>query len=190
MLQGAMSPGPKSKYVALLRGINVGGNNIIKMSALREAFEALGFTDVATYIQSGNVVFGAITSDQQKLTKKIEAALSKAFSYDAKLVVLSGRDLELAVAEAPPKFGKEPAKYRYDVLFVKAPMTTKEALAQVTLKDGVDDAHAGQHALYFRRLIAKATSSHLQKITQKPVYKSLTIRNWNTTMKLLEMASG
>jgi uncharacterized protein (DUF1697 family) len=180
----------KTRYVALLRGINVGGNNIIKMTALRESFEAMGFTDVATYIASGNVVLSASASDKVKLTKKIETTLTKTFGYESKIVLVTDEELARVVAEAPPKFGEQPTHYRYDVLFVKAPMTTREALAQVTTKPGVDEAYAGKHALYFRRLIARATQSHLSKIVQRPVYKSLTIRNWNTTIKLLALVSA
>ena len=62
--------------------------------------------------------------------------------------------------------------------------------AQVTTNPGVDEAHAGKHALYFRRLVARATQSHLPKVVQRPVYKSLTIRNWNTTIKLLALVSA
>lgn len=180
----------KNRYVALLRGINVGGNNIIKMTALRESFEAMGFTDVATYIQSGNVVLSTNASDKVKLTRRIEAALTSTFGYESKIVLVSGKELERVVAEAPPEFGEDPTHYRYDVLFVKAPMTTREALAQVATKPGVDEAHAGKHALYFRRRIAKATQSHLAKIAQRPVSKSLTVRNWNTTMKLVALVSS
>ena len=177
----------ETKQVALLRGINVGGNNIIKMVALRESFEAMGHREVATYIQSGNVVFSAKFSDKTKLTTSIEKALSRAFGYESTVVIVSAKELARVVDEAPPEFGTAPALYRYDVMFVKEPMTPEEALAQVSTKPGVDEAHAGKHALYFRRLIAKATQSHLSKIVGKPVYKSLTVRNWNTTMKLRAM---
>jgi uncharacterized protein (DUF1697 family) len=175
------------KYVALLRGINVGGNNIIKMVELRARFEEMGFSDVATYIQSGNVVFAAKPATKAKLTLKIEKALSEAFGYVSKVVLVSAEELELAVSEAPKGFGRQPDKYRYDVLFVKEPMTPAEALEQVPAKPGVDEVFAGKHALYFRRLIARSTQSQLSKVVQKPVYKSLTIRNWNTTSKLLAM---
>jgi len=176
-------------YVALLRGINVGGNNIVKMTALRDAFEALGFTAVATYIQSGNVVFTARSGDKAALTKKIESALAKTFAYDSKVVIVSAKELAAVVDEAPRGFGKDPARYRYDVLFVKPPLDPRAALSEVPTAPGVDEVHAGTHALYFRRVIAEATKSRLSKLVQKPIYKSLTIRNWNTTMKLLEMAN-
>lgn len=174
-------------YVALLRGINVGGNNIIKMVALREAFEALGYTAVATYIQSGNVVFTAKAGAKAALTKTIEAALAKSFGYEAKVVVVSAKDLAAVVAEAPNGFGKQLTRYRYDVVFVKPPLKTRTAAKDFELAPGVDEMGIGKHAVYFRRLTAKATRSRLSRIVQKPVYKSLTIRNWNTTVKLLAM---
>lgn len=179
-----------TRHVALLRGINVGGNNVIKMADLRSSFEAMGFTDVATYIQSGNVLFSSKPAKKATLTRAIEKALSDAFSYASSVVIVSADELARVIAEAPAGFGKQPDKYRYDVLFVKEPVTTAEALEQVTTRPGVDTADAGAHALYFRRLVSKASQSHLTKIIQRPVYKSLTIRNWNTTTKLLAMVSG
>jgi len=176
-----------NRYVALLRGINVGGNNLIKMIELRSSFASMGFGDVVTYIQSGNVVFSSKQTDKAKLTALIEKALSEAFSYESKVVVMSGSDMEQVVAQAPKGFGKDPELYRYDVLFVKEPLKTNEALKDVPTAPGVDTVHAGDHALYFRRLVSKATQSKLSKLVQRPVYKNLTVRNWNTTMKLLQM---
>lgn len=171
----------ENRYVALLRGINVGGNNLIKMLDLRSSFANMGFTDVETYIASGNVVFSSKQSNKAKLTKTIEEALSDAFSYESRVVVVSGSEMERVVAQAPKGFGGDAAQYRYDVLFVREPLTTSEALA------GVDTAHAGDHALYFRRLISKAAQSNLNKLVQRVSYKNITIRNWNTTMKLFAM---
>ncbi|MGH7318246.1 MAG: DUF1697 domain-containing protein [Candidatus Rokuibacteriota bacterium] len=180
----------KGRHVALLRGINVGGNNIIKMVDLQASFEAMGFTEVETYIQSGNVLFSSKPASKAKLTETIERALSDAFGYASRVVLVSAGELELVVAQAPTGFGKHPDRYRYDVLFVKEPLTTGEAFQQFTTKPGVDMAHAGEHALYFRRLISKAALSHLTKLIQRPVYKSLTIRNWNTTTRLLAMVQA
>ncbi|RPI51246.1 MAG: DUF1697 domain-containing protein [Acidobacteria bacterium] len=177
------------RHVALLRGINVGGNNIIKMADLRGCFEAMGFTGVETYIQSGNVVFSSRPAKKAMLTRTIEKTLSKAFGYGSLVVLVSAEELERVVAQVPGGFGKQPDRYRYDVLFVKEPLTTREALGQITTNSAVDAVHAGEHALYFRRLISKATQSHLPKLVQRPVYKSLTIRNWNTTTRLLTMLS-
>ncbi len=174
-------------YVALLRGINVGGKNLIKMPALKAAFEDNGFEDVSTYIQSGNVLFTAPATRAADLTRRIETMLAKAFDYVPTVVVRSGKQMRTIVERAPKVFGAQPAKYLYDVVFLKEPLTAKTALRSVSTKPGVDVAHAGTGVLYFSRLKAKATSSRLNKIALSPIYPSVTIRNWNTTTKLLSL---
>jgi uncharacterized protein (DUF1697 family) len=172
--------------IALLRGINVGGKNIIKMADLRECFEAQGLEDVTTYIQSGNVVFGS-KAKLAALEKKLEVALSKAFDYDATLVVLPRRKLAAVIDDAPRGFGEQPKKHRYDVAFLKRPLTARSAIEKVALKPGVDTAHAGSGVLYFSRLASKASQSRLSRLASLAIYKNMTLRNWNTTTKLLEL---
>ncbi|MGH9196783.1 MAG: DUF1697 domain-containing protein [Acidimicrobiia bacterium] len=174
-------------YVALLRGVNVGGSNLIKMSALKVCFEAEGFRDVATYIQSGNVLFTAGRMNQQALTGQIEKVLSKTFAYQSRVIVRSFEQMKAIVERAPKGFGGRPNAYRYDVIFLKHPLTADEAMKSMTAKPGVDRVFAGDGVLYFSRLISKATESHLSRVIGKPVYQSMTIRNWNTTAKLLEL---
>jgi uncharacterized protein (DUF1697 family) len=175
-------------YVALLRGINVGGGNIIKMADLKACFEASKFKNVSTYIQSGNVLFESTETDQGKLISKIEKALSRTFSpYKARVMLRSHAELLQIVREAPKGFGREPQKFRYDVLFLKEPMTAAEAMTSMTTKPGVDVVAMGSDVLYFSRLIAKAAQSHLARIVSLPVYQHMTIRNWNTTSKLLAL---
>jgi uncharacterized protein (DUF1697 family) len=178
------------RYVALLRGINVGGKNVIRMTDLKVCVEKLPARDVATFIQSGNVIFSCEEADAAKLTDRIERMLSLRFGYNSRIVLLSEDQLKSAVAAAPEGFGSEPRKYRYDVIFLKPPLAAADAMRQVSLKPGVDRAHAGDGVLYFSRLIAKSAQSHLSRIVQKPVYASMTIRNWNTTTKLAERMKG
>jgi uncharacterized protein (DUF1697 family) len=173
--------------VALLRGINVGGKNLIRMSALKLCFEENGFADVVTYIQSGNVLFTAPTSPAADLTRRIEAMLAEAFDYVPTVVVRTRRQMRAVVARAPKGFGREPAKYRYDVIFLKEPLAAKDALRSVPAKPGVDAAHPGAGVLYFSRLTAKASQSRLSRIASSPIYPSVTIRNWTTTTRLLSM---
>ena len=174
-------------YLALLRGINVGGKNRIKMADLRACFEEQGFGDVRTYIQSGNVIFAADGSDRPALTGQIEDALSTTFGYALPVAVRSHEELVAIVAQAPEGFGSEPDAYRYDFIFLKAPLTAEEALQHVSAKEGVDEVAAGEGVLYFSRLIARASQSRLSRIVGTPVYQNMTIRNWNTTTKLLSM---
>jgi uncharacterized protein (DUF1697 family) len=174
-------------YVALLRGINVGGSNLIKMPALKTCFEGQGLRDVATYIQSGNVLFTADGSNELVLTRQIEDALSKTFAYRSRVVLRSFEQMKAIVEGAPKGFGARPAVYRYDVIFLKAPLTADEAMKCMTAKPGVDRMFAGDGVVYVSRLISKAAQSHLSRIAGKPEYQNMTIRNWNTTGKLLKL---
>jgi uncharacterized protein (DUF1697 family) len=174
-------------YLALLRGINVGGKNIIKMAALKACFEDMGFAGVTTYIQSGNVLFKASSQNREKLGSKIDNALAKQFNYTYPVFVISHNELQHAVGHAPEGFGANPDEYRYDVIFVKKPLTATTAIKSISTKEGVDTAHAGKGVLYFSRLIANASKSHLSRIIKLPIYQDMTIRNWNTTTKLLSL---
>src|SRR5687767_5259360 len=92
-------------YLALLRGINVGGKNLVKMAELRAACEELGLDEVATYIQSGNVVFRAARQPRAELAARLEAHLSARFGIDLRLVLLLESQLRAVVAGAPRGFG-------------------------------------------------------------------------------------
>src|SRR5215510_1000247 len=177
-----------TQYLALLRGINVGGLNLIKMTDLKACFEASRFENVTTYIQSGNVLFETAETGRAKLITKLENALSETFSpYKGRVVLCSHKKLSQIVREAPKGFGNQPQKYRYDVIFLKEPLTASEAIKSVTTKSGADQAFAGRDVLYFSRAIAKASQSQLSRIVGLPVYRNMTIRNWNTTCKLLAL---
>jgi uncharacterized protein (DUF1697 family) len=175
------------RYVALLRGINVGGNNLIRMTDLRACFEAEGLEDVSTYIASGNVLFTSGEQSAAALTTRLEKTLAATFAYDATLAVRSLKQMQDVVASAPRGFGQSPEVYRYDVLFLYPTLKSAEILEAVPVREGVDEAHAGPGVIYHSRLIARATQSKLNKLVAMPIYKSMTIRNWNTTTKLLHL---
>jgi uncharacterized protein (DUF1697 family) len=174
-------------YLALLRGINVGGNNIIKMDALRNVFEALGFSRVKTYIQSGNVLFESAAPDG--LADTIERALHAAFGREVRVAVFSRDAVRQVVEKRPPDFGGDPERYRYDVLFFIEPaVAAAEAAREVRLREGVDTLAAGERVLYMTRFVPALSKSYFSKIAGTPLYQNVTIRNWNTTKKLYEMA--
>lgn len=175
------------RYICLLRGINVGGNNLIKMAELKEWFESWGFSAVKTYIQSGNVVFSSTETDSKKIEAQIETALHAKLKNPIYVVVIPQTIYQTIITETPSGFGQSPAVYRSDVIFLKQPLTPHIALKDIETNPEVDTVFAGQHALYFERLISKATASRLNKIIGKPVYKLMTIRNWNTTRKLAQL---
>ncbi|HUP49595.1 MAG TPA: DUF1697 domain-containing protein [Thermoanaerobaculia bacterium] len=176
-----------TRYVALLRGINVGGKNLIRMADLKACFEGQGFRDVATYIQSGNVLFKSNEPGRTRLTPRIEEVLAATFNYRASVVLRSQEQMRTIVEGAPEGFGLHPARHLYDVIFLKEPLTASTAIESVLTRAGVDEAHAGAGVLYFSRLISKAPQSQLGRLTSLPIYQNMTIRNWNTTTKLLRM---
>jgi uncharacterized protein (DUF1697 family) len=174
-------------YLALLRGINVGGNNIIKMDDLKKLFEELDFHDVKTYIQSGNVLFDDPEKDMLKLSKRIEKALLEKVNNRIDVVILPFHEMRKIIKERPDKFGEEKEKFRYDVLFLLEPLQVNEAIKEIKTRDGVDEIYGGNKVIYFKRFIEKITKSYISRIVGTPIYQKITIRNWNTTKKLYEL---
>ncbi len=177
-----------AKYVVLIRGINVGGKNKVPMKALKDCLEELGYSDIETYIASGNVV---LTSGKGAgaIQTAIEKALPKAFKLDSellKVLVLSAANFKAAVSSKPRGFGDQPGKYHSDAIFLMG-LTAAEAMRAFDPKEGVDSVWPGKGVIYHQRLSAERTKTRLNKVMGHPVYKSMTIRNWATTMKLLEM---
>ena len=175
-----------TSYLVLLRGINVGGKNKVPMAALRTVLEDAGFSNVETYIASGNVF---LDSDRTaaKIASTIEAVLPKSFKLDAELIrvaVLSDDDLEAVVKKRPKGFGDEPAKFHSDAIFLMG-IDADEAMAVFSPREGVDKVWRGDGVIYHQRLSAQRTKSRLNRIMSTPVYASATIRSWQTTLALL-----
>lgn len=175
-------------YLVLLRGINVGGKNKVPMSELRTCLEGLGFSGVTTYIASGNAI---ITSDESPDTIKtlIETALPKTFTLDSdliKVLILSQQQLAAIVKNKPDGFGDEPNKYHSDALFT-IDVSADDVMPIFNPRDGVDKIWQGDGVIYSQRLSAERTKSRLSTAMMSPLYKSLTIRSWNTTIKLLDL---
>lgn len=176
----------QTRFVALLRGINVGGRNKVAMADLRETFEAAGHQAVRTYIQSGNVLFET-NAPRASLEDQLESMLEARFGVPLVVVVRSHRELRSVVTKAPEGFGAEPDVYHSDAVFLKAPLTSQQALRVVKLRDGVDQVWPGKGVLYFARLSARRTQSRMSAIVGTQEYKQMTIRSWSTTTKLLEL---
>jgi uncharacterized protein (DUF1697 family) len=173
------------QYLALLRGINVGGKNLVKMADLREEVEQMGHADVATYIASGNVLFRAPRQKRETMAERIESALSRRFGTEVKVVLLTEPQLRGVLDGAPRGFGAD--GYLCDVIFLRKPLSPSKVLDVIETREGVDRVWGGKGVLYFARLAAKASSSRLSKFASRPEYKNVTIRSWNTTKKLLAL---
>jgi uncharacterized protein (DUF1697 family) len=174
-------------YVALLRGINVGGRNRILMSDLAACFKDAGYEEVRTYIQSGNVVFRTDEPDRETLREAIERMLAQAFDYAATVELRARAELQSVIDAAPPGFGSDPEAFLSDVIFLLPPLQAAEALEVLTLRDGIDSAWPGPGVVYSARVKARASKSGLSRITTHSFYRRMTIRNWNTTTRLLAL---
>lgn len=174
------------RYLALLRGINVGGNTLIKMTELKECFESLGFDDVRTYINSGNVIFSSDDKDKLRLAKDIEAAITKSFAHTVRVVVFSYEEWRAVVENAPKHWGKDDS-YRYNLLVLLPPVTSTEAIAATgAVKPAMEFAEAGKGVIYQGASIKDIGKTTYAKIVGTPIYKQMTIRNFNTATKLLK----
>lgn len=176
-------------YVLLFRGINVGGKNKVPMAELKVCLEELGFSNVSTYIASGNALVRS-DKDSLEIKKIVEEALPITFSLDSELVkvlVLAESELEQVIAQKPKGFGEKPEVYMSDAIFlIDAEM--KQILPIFNPRAGVDMIWEGPRVIYSQRLSVERSKSRLSTIASSPLYKSLTIRNWNTVEKLLSLA--
>jgi uncharacterized protein (DUF1697 family) len=174
------------KYVALLRGINVGGKNIVPMAGLKKCLEELGFTNVATYIASGNVFF---ESDKpvDEINALLEKALPESFKLDNDLIrvlVLTCYQLQAVIDNKPEGFGEQPEKYHSDAIFLMG-IDPASVMPLFNPREGVDKIWPGAGVIYSQRLSSQRTRSQLNVIMATPAYKFMTIRSWSTTIKLL-----
>lgn len=175
-------------YLLLLRGINVGGKNKVSMADLRSYLEDLGYSNVSTYINSGNVI---VSSDKnaKAVQQEIEELLPKKFKLDSELVrvlVLTRQQLQAAIDNKPQSFGDHPDKYHSDFIFLIG-IPAEEAMGVFSPRDGVDKVWPGDGVVYSQRLSAERTKSRLNRIIGTPVYANMTIRNWNTVTKLITL---
>ena len=175
-------------YVVLMRGVNVGGKNKVPMSELKLLLAELGFDNVSTYIQSGNVILES-GLDAATLTEKIEDGLPSRFKLDSsivKVLALSSDRLQAVIDNKPEGFGEQPEKYHSDAIFLMG-IDAAQAMPVFTPREGVDTIWPGDSVIYSQRLSALRTKSRLNKIMASPLYKSMTIRSWSTTMKLMDI---
>lgn len=174
-----------SSFVALLRGINVGGRNPIRMPDLVACFRDAGHEDVSTYLQSGNVLFGADHKSGPKLEAEVEAMLERRFGMPLLVVIRSREELAQTIEAAPADHGSP--KLRSDIFFLKHPLTSEEALAEMPdLREGVDSVAPGPGAIYFSRVAARATKTRIQLFMAMPIFQQMTVRTWSTSVRLLE----
>ena len=175
------------KYVALLRGVNVGGKSLVKMADLRTCVEEAGMTDVTTYINSGNVFFSTAEKNELKLAKKIEKVIEATFKLPVRVVVISHDHLKRIIAAQPKGWGED-ADWRYYSLFLLPPCDSKTAVQAIGVpKPEIETLTAGEGIVYQANDMRHYGKTRISKLVGSPIYQQITIRNFNTTRKLLEL---
>jgi uncharacterized protein (DUF1697 family) len=176
-----------ARYIALLRGINVGGNKKVPMAQLRALLEGLGYTDVATLLQSGNAVFTSKEKNPAKLGKQIEAAIEKEFGFEVG-VLLRTREELAAVVQANPLPGAEEEPSKFLVTFLSE-VPEASRLEQIDPAAYLPDVFRVVGREIYARFPNGIRDSKLATVlggTRLGV--TPTARNWNTVTKLLELA--
>ena len=183
-------PTRTERYVALLRGINVGGANLIPM------------TCAASLVRDAGPARRHQLHCERQRPLPIQGDRFTHAHISYRKGALEGVRLRGDGRPALPRadedgrpgraggFGESPGLDSYDVVFVKEPLVPRRVVTMISTREGVDTAAAGLSVIYFSRLIARASQSHLPKLVSMPVYQQLTIRNWNTTTKLLALMAA
>jgi uncharacterized protein (DUF1697 family) len=174
---------PKIRYAAFLRGINVGGNKMIKMQDVAKAFESLGFSNVKTLIQSGNVIFESAPTDDEKLIKKIEKKLEAMAGWPVDVFVMEVAELKSLVEANPFAKAKSGVNGKRYITLFHGEMDAKSELLR---QDDVEIVKIDSGKLYWIALPGKAGRAVMPRILNaKPWAAATTTRNWNTIQRII-----
>ena len=173
-------------YVALLRGINVGGNNMISMAKLKISFEELGYKDVSTYINSGNILFRTKETDARKIEKKIEKMLAADYKLPCKVVIRSAAEMASLVKKLPKDWTGD-KDWRYNVIFLRHTIDSKAIIDQFQPKPGIEQVTYVPGTLLWSAQAKDVTRTAMVKIASRKFFQDMTVRNLNTTRKLHEL---
>jgi uncharacterized protein (DUF1697 family) len=173
-------------FVALLRGVNVGGKNMLGMRPLKASFERMGFREVTTYINSGNVVFKTKEGDARKLESRIERMLSREYRLECKVVVRSFSEMARLVEGLPEGWGGDP-RWKYNVIFLRRSIDSEDILSGLQPRRGIEQVAYRQGALLWSVLAGDAARTAMVRLPGQKVYQEMTVRNLNTTRKLYEL---
>jgi uncharacterized protein (DUF1697 family) len=176
-------------YVALLRSVNVAGHGRLSMAALSKSFEALGYADVSTYIQTGNVLFGSPKKSVSGLVTAIEEQLAQDFGSAPAVILRTVPDLTRVLKTSPyPKAGADPA--RHHVTFLAAKPSKERLAAFVAPESGRDELVIVGQEVYVHTPDGYAGSKLTGAMLERRLGVLSTTRNWNTVSKLHALAAG
>ncbi|MDR0373504.1 MAG: DUF1697 domain-containing protein [Nitrososphaerota archaeon] len=177
------------KYVVLLRGVNVGGNNKVSMSELKRLFEKRGFLNVQTYLNSGNIVFESGVDNVDSLKMICETIIANAFGLNIAVVVVSGAELSETLKHAPDWWNND-ERAKHNAIFVIPPADTKEIFEQVgECRLEFEKVAAYGRIIFWSAPLVTFSRARWSKIVGTQAYNKVTIRNASTTINLSKLAN-
>ena len=172
-------------YIALFRGINVGGSHVLPMKELKLVLEKNGCVEVQTYIQSGNAIFRSSMSDVARVAKRLTASVSKSHGFEPRVVVLTRGELESAAARNPFQEASQNPKSLH--LFFLAGLPKQPDLKSIEALKAKDERFALEGTTFYLHTPRGFGTSKLAERAERLLGVETTARNWRTVTKLLEM---
>ncbi|HEY9151560.1 MAG TPA: DUF1697 domain-containing protein [Anaerolineales bacterium] len=172
-----------TKHIAFLRAINVGGHTV-KMDVLRQLFESLGFSNVETFIASGNVLFETNSKNADDLETKIESRLRETLGYDVATFVRTDADLKAVAVYKPFPQSQLDAATAFNVAFLKESLDNKTKQKVMALRSAIDDFHIHESELYWLCKKKQSDSKFSNAVLEKTIGKPSTIRGMATIQKI------
>ena len=174
-------------HLALLRGINVSGHNMIKMEALKTMLESIGFSNVRTYVQSGNVFVDTKEENASKVGFMIKQEIFKVFGHEVPAVVIAKEDLEKCFKNNPFLKEKEVDTKKLYVAFISADLKSENINDLKISQFKPDEASIDGNRIFIKYAVGAGKTRFDQKYIEKKLNVTATIRNWNTVTNLLKM---
>lgn len=175
-------------YVALLRGINVGGKNKIEMTRLKTSFLAAGCVDVSTYINSGNVIFSDSRSPSQ-IISILESAIETDFGFRVPTILRTATEIREVCQQIPMEWSND-SEQKTDVLFLWDAVDEARVVEQLSIKPEIETVRYFPGVLVWNVRRENVTRSSIPKLVKSDLYKSVTIRNINTVRKIDAVMQG
>ena len=175
-------------HVILLRGINVGGRNKVPMADLRAALTDAGYSNVATYIASGNVVADHPDADSRAHAERVETLMVEHFGVECRALVRSGADIRRIAETIPTDWVNGPGM-KADVVYLFDDIDPEQVRQALGPREGIDTAMTAPGALLWMVTRADATRNGLQRLLDTPWYQQATVRNVNTARRLAAMVT-
>jgi len=174
-----------TRYIAFLRAINVGGHNV-KMDELRAMFETLGFSDVETFIASGNVIFESGSADVRELQKQIEAHLQKSLGYEVATFLRIAAEIAEIARYRPFDESKLQTAQALNVAFLAEPLSDNAQKILMGLVTDIDEFHVHEREVYWLCKKKQSESTFSNAVFERATKVKSTFRGWNTILKLAE----